>query len=143
MSCTALRRDRSESTSVEIDVVSGPTPTPSSPPIAANSRATASAVSVVVPSRIMLPVRSASQTSSLGFVRRWRRSTTSRIVTFGTWPKGTIVTGMPFGSVKRFGRRDDEVLGRAGRRRLLFLLRAVRCGRRGEDAAPRRAVRID
>ena len=55
-------------TSALIDVVSGPTLMPSSPPMVANSRATASAVSVVVPSRIRLPVRSASQTSSFCFV---------------------------------------------------------------------------
>ena len=47
------------------DGVSGPTEIPSSPPMLANDRATASALSVVVPSRIRLPVVSASQISSL------------------------------------------------------------------------------
>ena len=123
---------------MEIEVVSCPTPMPSWPPIAANSRASASAVSAVVPSRIMLPVRSASQTWSFCSCR-FAAWTTSRIVTFGTWPNGTIVTGSPFASVNRFGLGMHEVLGRAGRRRLLLLLGAWRRRR----AATRRGMMLE
>ena len=93
---------RSARTSLLIEVVSGPTLMPSSPPIVANWRATASAVSVVVPSRIRLPVRSASHTASFSSCR-FAAPTTRRIVTLGTCPKGTSVTGMPLPSVKRRG----------------------------------------
>ncbi len=111
---SAIRRaasaPRSARTSAERLALSAPTATFSSPPIPASSRASASAGRAAVPSRIIRPVRSASQTSAFPSYR-FPAATTRRRLTFGTWPNGTIVTARPLGRVKRAGFGSVKSLG--------------------------------